>query len=233
MDYLCAFEHIIVPVAKEFAPDLIIVSAGFDAAEGDFMGECCVTPQGFAYMTAALKKVARIVLLLEGGYNLDVTARCTEACLKQLLEPPPSIVPRIEQKPTMIEVIRDVLYVQAEFWRCLRKPHEYEESIQDPMLACHLPEYSYANSPEFASDEIESETESQCSYSNHSSQDDSPFYVRPASVWVIDAHSRRHMPLLDIGHKRGTSLVVTDEEMPDSPYSRLCAKESLKRQKLL
>ena len=38
-DYLAAFEHVLVPIAKEFNPDLVIVSAGFDAAQGDPVGK--------------------------------------------------------------------------------------------------------------------------------------------------------------------------------------------------
>jgi len=37
-DYLAAFHHVVLPIASEFAPDLLIVSAGFDAAEGDPLG---------------------------------------------------------------------------------------------------------------------------------------------------------------------------------------------------
>lgn len=39
-DYLAAFSHVILPIAYEFAPDLIVVSAGFDAAAGDPIGGC-------------------------------------------------------------------------------------------------------------------------------------------------------------------------------------------------
>ena len=39
-DYLAAFLHVILPIAYEFAPDLIVVSAGFDAAVGDPIGGC-------------------------------------------------------------------------------------------------------------------------------------------------------------------------------------------------
>lgn len=39
-DYMSAFQHLILPIAYEFAPDVVIVSAGFDAAEGDPLGGC-------------------------------------------------------------------------------------------------------------------------------------------------------------------------------------------------
>lgn len=63
----------LLPIAYEFAPSLIIVSAGFDAAAGDPLGGCLVTPACFGHMTALLAPVAPLVLLLEGGYNLAAT----------------------------------------------------------------------------------------------------------------------------------------------------------------
>jgi Histone deacetylase domain len=61
------------------------VSAGFDAAEGDPIGGCAVTPECFGHMTALLQPVAPLVVLLEGGYNLLATALGVEACLRVLL----------------------------------------------------------------------------------------------------------------------------------------------------
>ncbi|XP_009772785.1 histone deacetylase 5-like isoform X2 [Nicotiana tabacum] len=49
-DYLAVWDNILVPIAKEFCPDLIMISAGFDAAIGDPLGECCVTPYGYSMM---------------------------------------------------------------------------------------------------------------------------------------------------------------------------------------
>ena len=76
-DYMTAFRYVVLPIAKQWGPDLVIVSAGFDAAQGDPLGECCVTPHAYGHMTAMLAAVAPVVLLLEGGYNLKV--RCTSA----------------------------------------------------------------------------------------------------------------------------------------------------------
>jgi histone deacetylase 6 len=65
---LAAFHHIVLPIAREFGPELVFVSAGFDAAEGDAIGGCRVTPEGFAHMTALLLSLAggRVILCLEG-----------------------------------------------------------------------------------------------------------------------------------------------------------------------
>ena len=64
-DYLAAFNHVLLPIAYEYGPDLIIVSAGFDAAEGDPIGGCTVTPDCFAHMTALLQPIAPLAVLLE------------------------------------------------------------------------------------------------------------------------------------------------------------------------
>jgi acetoin utilization deacetylase AcuC-like enzyme len=45
-EYLAAFDELLMPVARQFNPDLVLVSAGFDAAEGDPLGGCKLTPAG-------------------------------------------------------------------------------------------------------------------------------------------------------------------------------------------
>jgi histone deacetylase 6 len=53
-EYLAAFHAIVLPLLREYQPGLVLVSAGFDAAAGDPLGGCCVTPQGFGEMTRLL-----------------------------------------------------------------------------------------------------------------------------------------------------------------------------------
>ncbi|KAH7528921.1 hypothetical protein FEM48_Zijuj05G0129000 [Ziziphus jujuba var. spinosa] len=90
-DYLAVWDHILIPVAKEFNPDIIIISAGFDAAIGDPLGGCRVTPYGYSVMLKKLLNFAngKIVLALEGGYNLESIANSMLACVKVLLEDNP------------------------------------------------------------------------------------------------------------------------------------------------
>ncbi|KAK7330295.1 hypothetical protein VNO77_24485 [Canavalia gladiata] len=92
-DYFAVWDHILLPVAKEFNPDIIIVSAGFDAAVGDPLGGCRITPFGYSVLLKKLMNFAegRIVLILEGGYNLDSIAKSMHACLEVLLEDKPVI----------------------------------------------------------------------------------------------------------------------------------------------
>ncbi|KAK9116471.1 hypothetical protein Sjap_015418 [Stephania japonica] len=90
-DYLAVWDHVLIPVAKAFNPDMIIISGGFDAAVGDPLGGCRITPYGYSVMMKKLLEFAegKIVLALEGGYNLDSIANSVLACVKVLLEDKP------------------------------------------------------------------------------------------------------------------------------------------------
>lgn len=74
-EYLKAFYEVIMPVTMEFNPDFVIISAGFDAARGDQLGECDITPQGFAHLTQMLASLAdgRCVAALEVSSRLVET----------------------------------------------------------------------------------------------------------------------------------------------------------------
>ena len=110
-EYLAAFDRALLPIAREFAPDLTLVSAGFDAAEGDPLGSMRLSPAGYAAMTSRLLSLSdgRVVLALEGGYNLDAISRSAAACLRVLLgEEAPAPDPA-EPRPTALRVLESVL----------------------------------------------------------------------------------------------------------------------------
>ena len=85
-DYMAAFQHVVMPAARMFDPDIVYVSAGFDAARGDPLGGCDVTPACYAHMTHSLCSLAdgKVVVVLEGGYNLKSIAKSAVACLHVL-----------------------------------------------------------------------------------------------------------------------------------------------------
>jgi acetoin utilization deacetylase AcuC-like enzyme len=89
-DYGVAFHDLFLPAARAFAPDLVLVSAGFDPHERDPLADMRVTERGFAAMATAMAELAReacdgkLVLLLEGGYDLAALAASTRACLEVL-----------------------------------------------------------------------------------------------------------------------------------------------------
>jgi acetoin utilization deacetylase AcuC-like enzyme len=90
-EYLRAFNEVLVPVARGFQPQFILVSAGFDAHWADQLAMMRVSIEGFAQMVTILKELAaelcrgRLVFALEGGYNLQVVASSVKATLDVLL----------------------------------------------------------------------------------------------------------------------------------------------------
>ena len=72
-DYLRAFDDTLMPALRDFAPDLVLVSAGFDAHVRDPLSHTRLTDECFAEMTRRLRELAdgRLVSLLEGGYDLE------------------------------------------------------------------------------------------------------------------------------------------------------------------
>lgn len=84
-DYKLAFDSVIEPVIKQFNPDLVLVSAGFDAMGGDPVGNLSLTGDIFAYMSYKLKKNFKTVLALEGGYNLETMQRGSYDSVRGLL----------------------------------------------------------------------------------------------------------------------------------------------------
>jgi acetoin utilization deacetylase AcuC-like enzyme len=89
-EYIAIYQQILQPIALEFKPDLVLVSVGFDIYEGDPLGGMSVTPDGFAGLTRILMEIARsncdgkLVLTLEGGYNLQGLRDSVKAVLKEL-----------------------------------------------------------------------------------------------------------------------------------------------------
>lgn len=81
------FINHVVPFAKQFNPQIVVVSAGFDAAKGDPLGNSFVTPNGYKKIMRHIQSISRnIALILEGGYNLDAIAASSKACVEVLLE---------------------------------------------------------------------------------------------------------------------------------------------------
>jgi len=82
-EYRLAFEDIVEPVVRAFNPDLVLVSAGFDAHREDPMAEMAVTTEGFRDLAARCAALApRIGAVLEGGYNLETLPELVEAALE-------------------------------------------------------------------------------------------------------------------------------------------------------
>jgi acetoin utilization deacetylase AcuC-like enzyme len=71
-EYVAAMEQVVEPGISAFEPDLLLVSAGFDAGAGDLLGGMNVTEAGFAELSRRTKGLCdRVALVLEGGYTLE------------------------------------------------------------------------------------------------------------------------------------------------------------------
>ena len=107
-----------MPISESFRPEIVLVSCGFDAADGDLLGEMRVTPNGFAAMTSRLKTLAggRCVLALEGGYNLEAISRSAAACLRVLLGDDSEQRSVGSASAAGSEAIASVLAAQRPFW---------------------------------------------------------------------------------------------------------------------
>jgi acetoin utilization deacetylase AcuC-like enzyme len=81
-EYLEAFDGTVAPAVDRFAPDLVLVSAGFDAHEEDPLAAMLVTEDGFRKLAARCAALApRVAAVLEGGYNLATLPRLVSAAL--------------------------------------------------------------------------------------------------------------------------------------------------------
>jgi acetoin utilization deacetylase AcuC-like enzyme len=91
-EYLKAFREEILPRLNMYRPELLIISAGFDAHRDDPLANIELTEASFATLTAMLMEVAgkycqhRIVSVLEGGYNLQALSHSVEAHINELLK---------------------------------------------------------------------------------------------------------------------------------------------------
>ncbi|XP_025108322.1 histone deacetylase 6-like isoform X1 [Pomacea canaliculata] len=111
-DYLAIMFNVLLPLAYEFQPQLVLVSAGYDSAVGCPEGQMTVTPACFAHFVNLLKTLAggKIVLLLEGGYCVRTLAEASALSLRALLgDPTPNISPITGARKSVVESVLNVI----------------------------------------------------------------------------------------------------------------------------
>ncbi len=121
-DYLYIYKNILNPIAADFKPEFVLVSAGFDIYKGDPLGGMNVTVEGFGALAHELLKLAqryaesRILFILEGGYDLTGLKRGVESVLKQMsgIAEPPSIKPALSQSSE--NELEPVYSIQRKYW---------------------------------------------------------------------------------------------------------------------
>ncbi|XP_037128376.1 histone deacetylase 7 isoform X1 [Syngnathus acus] len=126
-EYLAAFRTVMMPIAQEFAPDVVLVSAGFDAAEGNPapLGGYKVSAKCFSFLTRQLMSLAggRLVLSLEGGHDLTAICDASEACVSALLGAQDPLSEEVLlQKPNdnAIRSLQTVIQIQSQYWQSVK-----------------------------------------------------------------------------------------------------------------
>ena len=128
--YEMAMQRLVLPIACAYKPDFVLISAGFDAAAGDPLGEMEVTPAMFGRMCRQMMQVAdecaqgQIVLSLEGGYNCNVAAQCGVECVKALLREEGQGLPNLSAMPgweqaavdSFDTISRDLAHRYRSYW---------------------------------------------------------------------------------------------------------------------
>lgn len=113
------YDEVILPALHDFAPQLILVSAGYDGHWADPLGPFTLSTSGYAGLTLRLKQLAdaicggRLVMVLEGGYDPAALGECVVASLQVLLghtHGPDRLGPFDVSEPDITQLIRHIKY---------------------------------------------------------------------------------------------------------------------------
>ena len=127
-EYAGFFEKILRPVALEFKPEIILVSAGFDIYQEDPLGGMDVSPEGFAGLTRSLMDMAdsccggKLVITLEGGYHIEGQRDSVKRVLKELAglsETRPMDLMKDADERVLDQVTESVKTIHHRYWKNL------------------------------------------------------------------------------------------------------------------
>ncbi len=123
-DYALVFEKVVVPVLDQFKPELVIVSAGFDAHERDPLGGMRMSDAGFRHLNRELCRVAdacsggRLMAVTEGGYDLRALAACLTGTIETLAgDGVPDGDEMLGPTARSRDAIAKVVEAQRRYWR--------------------------------------------------------------------------------------------------------------------
>src|SRR5437899_1348724 len=122
-EYVQAFREVVLPVCRQFAPEFVLVSAGFDCDHRDPLAAMAVTPAGFAAMARACTQLAgesaggRIAAVLEGGYDLGALVEGVDAVLAAMRGPGDVSPPVTGEARAVESVLARVRAAHAPYWR--------------------------------------------------------------------------------------------------------------------
>jgi acetoin utilization deacetylase AcuC-like enzyme len=124
------FNAILKPIALEYKPQLVLVSAGFDIHYDDPLGGMEVTPIGFSRLTQILMEIAeatargKLLVTLEGGYSVSGQCQSVKAVLKELSQSSPvdmkeALEKEKEDYPQVEQSILQIKAIQKRYWKSL------------------------------------------------------------------------------------------------------------------
>ncbi len=122
-EYLRIFDGLLMPIARRFKPEFVLVSAGFDCHYRDPLGGMRVTEDGFLAMTRRLKRLAaeccagRMAVILEGGYDLRALADSGRAVLEELGREADEPLAAPADGGRAIPIIQRARYFHDRLWR--------------------------------------------------------------------------------------------------------------------
>jgi len=120
-EYMYAFDTLIKPMLIEYQPEIIIISAGFDSAHGDPLGNLHVTPICFNHMTFELAKISNVAIVLEGGYNLESISKSALACMDGLFGNTTQLIVNEKVDIQAIKAVYETTLNHQKYWKFMNK----------------------------------------------------------------------------------------------------------------
>jgi acetoin utilization deacetylase AcuC-like enzyme len=112
-EFLALVQNIVVPVGRDWRPDLLCISAGYDAHRDDPLANCALDDSDYGELAATMRDLARdlevpVLVCLEGGYSLEALARSVTATIEALSgDRPPTVVPAEPAESHRARLARD------------------------------------------------------------------------------------------------------------------------------
>jgi len=124
VEYLAVYNRVLRPIALEYKPDLVLVSAGFDPYVKDPLGGMRVTREGFDGLASLIRDIAeqtcggKVLLALEGGYNPEGLREGVQAVLNAFMKPHEPTA--ASAAPAADRVIQSAISHQKKYWKSLK-----------------------------------------------------------------------------------------------------------------
>jgi acetoin utilization deacetylase AcuC-like enzyme len=122
-DFVWIYQEVLEPIAAQFRPDLVLVSAGFDTYHLDPLGGMGMTEGGYAEITRLLMRIAdtccqgRIVLTLEGGYHLEGLAQSVKRVILALQGTGSAPIASPKPSRTTEQIVQHICDIQKAYWK--------------------------------------------------------------------------------------------------------------------